>query len=87
MLSKRAAKGEGCGGANVDLGDKYSRKGDDKLSGKMVWLGRNFRAFDGSDADTGFVRSFTHISVRCVLCLNEYRSKSASEGGWLELGL
>ena len=36
MFSNRAAKGEGCGGASVDLGDKYSRKGDDKPSGKTV---------------------------------------------------
>lgn len=44
MLSSLAASGEGCGGARVDLGDKYSKKGVEKPSGKTRWLGRNLRA-------------------------------------------
>ncbi len=87
MFSNRAAKGEGCGGANVDLGDRYSRKGDDKPSGKIVWLGRNFSAFDRSAADTGRVGSFAHISVWCIFCLDEYRSNCASGMLWPEFGL
>ena len=86
MFINRAAKGEGCGGANVDLGDRYSRKGDDKPSGKIVWLGRNFSAFDGSAAGTGRGGPFAHISVWCILCLNEYCSNCAGEDMWLEIG-
>ena len=80
ILSNRAAKGEGCGGANVDLGDRYSRKGDDKPSGRTVWLGRNLSALDCSATFIGRVGLFAHISVGCILCLYEYCSNSASEG-------
>lgn len=44
ILSSLAARGEGCGGARVDLGDKYSKKGVGKPSGKTRWLGRNLSA-------------------------------------------
>ena len=87
MLSNRAAKGEGCGGANVDLGDRYSRKGDDKPSGKMVWLGRNFSALERSAAYTGLLGSSAHIIIWCILCLDENRSKCANKGVWLDFGL
>ena len=36
MFSKREARGEGCGGANVDLGVRYSKNGDDKSFGRIV---------------------------------------------------
>lgn len=39
-----AANGEGCGGAIVDRGLRYSRKGDDNVVGSIGWLGRNLRA-------------------------------------------
>jgi len=55
IFSNRAARGEGCGGANVDLGERYSRKGDDKFSGRIVWLGRNLSAFDHLADDVGGV--------------------------------
>jgi len=43
-LRSCAASGEGCGGANVDRGDRYSRNVDGKLSGRMVWFGLNLSA-------------------------------------------
>lgn len=75
ILSKRAARGEGWGGAIVDLGDRYSTKGDDRLAGSMVWLGRNFNAFDEDSAtDSAFANSSAHISIWCVFRLYEYCS-------------
>ena len=87
MFSIRAAKGEGCGGAKVDLGDRYSRKGDDKPSGKTAWLGRNFSAFEDSAGDDGRSGLFAHITVWCVLSLDKYCSNCAREGVWLGIGL
>lgn len=68
-FSNRAAKGEGWGGANVDLGDRYSRKGDDNVSGRMVWFGRNLSAFDRLIAGLGRMGSYAHISIWRVFCL------------------
>jgi len=39
-----AARGEGCGGASVDLGEVYSRNVEGKPSGRTMWLGKNLRA-------------------------------------------
>lgn len=39
-----AASGEGCGGASVERGDRYSKNVDGKFSGKTLWFGLNFRA-------------------------------------------
>ena len=39
-----AASGDGCGGANVDRGERYSKNVEGKLSGRMLWFGLNFRA-------------------------------------------
>ena len=44
MFINSAASGEGCGGAIVDLGLRYSRNGDDSVDGRIGWLGRNLRA-------------------------------------------
>ena len=40
-----AARGEGCGGASVERGVKYSRKGEDRFSGSTRVLGLNLSAF------------------------------------------
>lgn len=57
ILRSRAASGDGWGAARVDLGDRYSRNGEDKALGKIGWFGRNFKAFQhalASDAlETG----------------------------------
>jgi hypothetical protein len=39
-----AARGEGCGGASVERGDRYSKNVDGKFSGRTLWLGLNFSA-------------------------------------------
>jgi hypothetical protein len=44
MFRSFAASGEGCGGASVDRGDVYSRKGDAIDSGRTLWFGLNLRA-------------------------------------------
>lgn len=38
------ARGDGYGGARVDLGLRYSIKGDDSPGGSMGWFGRNLSA-------------------------------------------
>jgi hypothetical protein len=45
MLSSWAASGDGCGGARVERGFRYSRKGEDIDSGRTRWLGLNLRAY------------------------------------------
>jgi len=44
ILNKRAASGEGWGGARVERGDRYSRKGESRVAGSIRELGRNLRA-------------------------------------------
>ena len=44
MLNIRAASGDGWGGASVDLGDRYSRNGEERVSGRILELGKNFNA-------------------------------------------
>ena len=44
MLRSCAASGEGWGGASVERGLRYSRKGEDIDSGRTRWLGLNLRA-------------------------------------------
>lgn len=85
ILSSLAASGEGCGGASVDLGDKYSKKGVEKPSGRTRWLGKNLRAYSKyqklispcnlikrEKASTPI--TMTHIRVWRRLRLDEYRS-------------
>ena len=45
ILNKRAASGEGCGGAKVERGERYSMKGDARVAGSMRELGRNLSAY------------------------------------------
>ncbi len=45
IFNKRAAKGEGYGGANVALGERYSRNGVDRFCGRIGWFGRNLSAY------------------------------------------
>jgi hypothetical protein len=44
MFINCAASGDGCGGARVDRGLRYSRKGDESPGGRIGWFGRNLRA-------------------------------------------
>jgi len=46
MFRSCAARGEGWGGASVERGLRYSRKGEDMDSGRTRWLGLNLRACD-----------------------------------------
>lgn len=46
MLRSWAARGDGCGGARVERGLRYSRNGEEMFSGRTRWLGLNFRAWD-----------------------------------------
>lgn len=39
-----AASGEGCGGARVERGERYSRNGEDMDSGRTRWFGLNLSA-------------------------------------------
>ena len=50
-------------------------------------LGRNFSALCGSVAVADRVGSFAHVSIRCILCLDENRAKRARMILWLESGL
>lgn len=43
-LRRRAARGDGCGGARVDRGERYSMKGAERFGGRIGWLGKNFIA-------------------------------------------
>ena len=43
-LKSCAASGDGCGGARVERGDRYSRKVDGMLAGRICWFGRNLSA-------------------------------------------
>lgn len=47
MLRSAAARGEGWGGASVERGLRYSRKGEVMDSGRTRWLGLNLRACEG----------------------------------------
>ena len=47
MLRSWAASGEGCGGARVERGERYSRKEEEIVSGSTRWLGLNLRAWGG----------------------------------------
>jgi len=47
ILRRAAASGDGCGGASVERGDKYSRKGEDIEAGSTRELGLNLRAWIG----------------------------------------
>lgn len=44
MFIKLAANGEGCGGASVERGVRYSMNGDASPGGSIGWFGRNLRA-------------------------------------------
>jgi hypothetical protein len=44
MFISWAASGDGCGGAMVDRGFRYSMKGVVRPSGRIRWLGRNLSA-------------------------------------------
>ncbi len=44
IFIKLAANGEGCGGASVERGVRYSMNGDDSPGGSIGWFGRNLRA-------------------------------------------
>lgn len=44
MLRSWAASGEGCGGARVERGERYSREPEEMDSGRTRWLGLNLRA-------------------------------------------
>ena len=79
MFNRRAASGEGWGGAKVDLGERYSMNGDDKPLGNIVWLGRNLSAFDDSATEQNRGNSQTHISVWGIFCLYEYFSDATSD--------
>jgi hypothetical protein len=70
MLSSCAASGEGCGGASVERGLRYSRKGDDIDSGRTRWLGLNLRAsaFGVGSVWMNMVRRADDTTIGAALC-------------------
>ena len=71
MFSKRDAKGDGYGGAKVDRGDRYSRKGVESCWGKIGWFGKNLRAWLNSAGKPQQLTTGTYVGVRGVFCLYE----------------
>lgn len=70
-LSKFAASGEGLGGWRVDRGDVYSKNVEGKSSGRMRWLGLNFRAWNLINNGPRWELKSTHVRIWCILCLDE----------------
>ena len=74
MFKSCAARGDGCGGASVERGERYSINGLERPSGRIRQFGRNLRAYSGisyraRDSDCEPTSAFGVFSV----CMKMFR--------------